>query len=621
MLQKLNERIQGVIAWVVIILIAVTFTMFGVDYYIQSRGVSDAKVTVNGKSITKQAYELSYKRARQQYESGQMTSASEAALKQRVLDEMIVNLVSIEAAKKAGFEVSLEQANSAILSIPQFQEDGRFSSQRYQQALSNAMYTPESFHKEVKQGMLLNQQRFALIGSAFVLPSDIQRFVKLYLQTRNYEYVLIPAKSFLDRASVDENQIQDYYKTHQKEFVKPEQVSIEYVRLSMQQVKKGLKVSDADAKKYYDDNQSNYLTPARWKVAHVFFAFPEDASAENIEQTKQKAEEAWQGLQTNPQQFDEMTQTLSDDKLSIASKGQLPWITAGQTPFDKNLSELESPGDFTSPVRTTKGFEIFKLVDYKKAQQRPFAAVKQQIIEQLSAELLQSKFTQLQEQLSDLSYQSPDSLTGVADAMKLNIEKSQAFPRNGGDNEITKNVQVINAAYSHDVLESGNNSEAIPLDNDSVIVLRISQHFPAAVQPLEQVKEQIITQLALQQATLKAKTIGTELLDNSKDEALLSKHSLKWLDVEKATRDTDKADAAINDLAFSLARIDSKQGKALANGDYVIVRLKTIMDGELSNLDKEQQASIAQQIETSYGLMDYDLYINNLVSTAKIERK
>lgn len=47
MLQKLNEHIQGVVAWLVIILIAITFTLFGVDYYFQSRQISDAKVIVN----------------------------------------------------------------------------------------------------------------------------------------------------------------------------------------------------------------------------------------------------------------------------------------------------------------------------------------------------------------------------------------------------------------------------------------------------------------------------------------------------------------------------------------------------------------------------------------------
>ena len=42
MLQKLNERIQGLVAWIIIILVAITFTLFGVDYYLQVAPVAAA---------------------------------------------------------------------------------------------------------------------------------------------------------------------------------------------------------------------------------------------------------------------------------------------------------------------------------------------------------------------------------------------------------------------------------------------------------------------------------------------------------------------------------------------------------------------------------------------------
>lgn len=81
MLQKLNEHIQGVVAWLVIILIAITFTLFGVDYYFQSRQISDAKVIVNDKPITMQAFETNYRRTRAQQDLPQMTAADEKICK------------------------------------------------------------------------------------------------------------------------------------------------------------------------------------------------------------------------------------------------------------------------------------------------------------------------------------------------------------------------------------------------------------------------------------------------------------------------------------------------------------------------------------------------------------
>lgn len=77
MLQKLNERIQGVVAWLVVILIGFTFTLFGVDYYLQSHHTSTSKVTVNEYPLTEQAFETNYRRARGMQDIAQMTADDE----------------------------------------------------------------------------------------------------------------------------------------------------------------------------------------------------------------------------------------------------------------------------------------------------------------------------------------------------------------------------------------------------------------------------------------------------------------------------------------------------------------------------------------------------------------
>ncbi|WP_028388290.1 SurA N-terminal domain-containing protein [Legionella fairfieldensis] len=624
MLQKLNERIQGVIAWVVIILIAVTFTLFGVDYYMQGHQTSNVEVDVNGQPISKQDVEINYKRARQQRESSQITAVNEAVLKKQVLDNMIANEVSVQAANATGFDVSYAQANAAIRSIPQFQQDGHFSLERYQQALSGAMFTPESFQREVKQGMLLNQQRFAFIGSAFALPGEIKRFVKLYMQTRDYDYLTIPSDLFMKENKISDEMIKKYYQNHQKEFVSPEQVSIDYVRLSMQHIKEKVQVSEEDIKRYYDENQSNFLTPAQWQVAHILFAVPEDASVETETQIKKRAEDTYQILQNNPAQFNELVKSASDDKLSVANNGILPWLTAGQSGFDKTLINLTTPEQIAPPVKSSHGYEIFKLIAYKPALIKPLSEVKEEIKEQLLTELAQAKYARALEQLNDLSYQSPDSLEPVANTLKLPIEKTGLFSRKGNNVEPINNRQVVNAAFSHDVLSFGNNSDPVQMDNDSVLVLRVNQHIPAAERPLAEVQEEITKKLATQNAKNAARQFGAELLGTQADSALQKKliqeKQLRWQSVENASRDTDKAEAIVNDLAFNLTQTNNIDGRELNNGDYVIVRLKKIHNGQFELLDKEQQASLTQQIETNYGTMDYDLYINNLIAKAKINK-
>lgn len=619
MLLKLNERIQGVIAWVVIVLIATTFTLFGVDYYLQSHQASNVKALVNDKPINERAFDVNYRRSRAQLALSS-TPIDEKALQAQVLDQMIANEVTVQAAQRVGFDVSVNQANAAIVNIPQFQEDGHFSSQRYQQALSNALFTAETFQNEVKQGMLLNQQRFAFMASSFVLSEEIKRFVNLYMQTRDYDYTTISPLQFEKQVTISSDEIQSYYNLHKNDFLTPEQVSVDYLTLSTKDIKSQIKITDEDVKRHYDENKNNFLTPAQWKVAHILFAIPQGASASDIAQIEKKAETTYELLEKKPDQFNDFVKKLSDDKLSVADNGVLPWIVAGNKDYDTILSNLTQRGQISKPEKTKFGYEIFKLVDYKPVITKSLNEVAETIKEQLTADMTQAKYAQALEQLSDLSYQVPDSLAAASDALKIKIKKTELFSRQGGSTPITQNKLAINAAFNRDVLELGNNSEVIQLDNDSVIVLRVNEHQLAKEKPFKEVHDTIKNELSKKKAEELAKKKGSDLInvDDKKQADLTSSNSVKWHKVTKASRDQVKDNQLINELAFSLLKPGSRGGISLPNGEYAVVSLKQINNGDFNALDKEQQDSLIQHIESNFGIMDYDLYVNDLIRNAQI---
>ena len=177
------------------------------------------------------------------------------------------------------------------------------------------------------------------------------------------------------------------------------------------------------------------------------------------------------------------------------------------------------------------------------------------------------------------------------------------------------------------MLELGNNSEPLQVDNDSVVVIRVSKHVPTSKMPLVDVKEEIEQLLTEKKAQKLAVTLGKKILDKTKSEfdykkpIQVGKSQVTWVDVKGATRDANQADPVVNDLAFTLQSAGDVVGKSIAGGSYVIVNLEEVYPGETKSLDKEQISSISQQIESGYGLMDYNLYINGLMSAAKIVKK
>ncbi|MDF1756887.1 MAG: SurA N-terminal domain-containing protein [Legionellaceae bacterium] len=620
MLQKLNERIQGVVAWVIIILVSLTFTLFGVDYFLQSRHSSDAKAKVNGQEISKQDFDLHFRRNAQLQDISQLNTSNEAHLKQQVLNDMIVNSLSVQAANNNGFSVSKNQVNTSIVSIPQFQEKGRFSQMRYTQALSGALYTPDSFQQEVKQGMLINQQRFALIGTEFALPVELKQFIKLYMQKRDYSYLTIPLEQFTSQVKVSDAEINSFYKKHQKEYLSPEMVSIDYVRVSMDEIKRNIKLSEEQLVQYYEDNKNNYLMPMQWRVAHILLK-PSDSTFQSLEAVKEQANKLSEHLRESPGEFSDNIKLVSADKSSV--DGVLPWIVAGNSEYDKHLLNFTIPNQVSKPIKLGSGYEILKLIEYKPATIKPFAEVKDLIKEQMQIELTQRKYTELLEKLADLSYQTPDSLDMVGKLLDLSVEHSSLFNKDGGDTEITKNSKIIKAAFSEEVLESGNNSEPVQLNNDSVLVLRVNKHIPSVVKELADVRPLIVEKIKVKKSKLLAKEYGQKVMSNQKalsrrDIVKNGSNLLSWQKVTQVGRDVNTVDPSINELAFELSSSGDKYGSSLPNGDFVIVYLEQIHPGSIDSLDKEQISSLTQQIESSYGLMDYNLYINGLMEQAKI---
>lgn len=629
MLQKINERIQGLVAWIIVLLVVITFAMFGIDYYMQSKRDGANVAQINGEAISKHEFDLQFRRLTQFKNATHWNAMRENQLKAQVLNDLILNSLSLQSAKLNGFAVNPNQANAAIVSIPQFQMDGHFNSMKYAQALNGAFFTPESFQREVQQGMLLNQQRFAFIGTAFALPNEIEQFVKLYMQTRDYSYTRIPALKFVDQAGVKQTEIESYYNKHQDVFLSPEMLSVKYVRLSLPELKEKIKINAKEITQYYNDHQTQFMLPAQWDLENIVIGFSDKATQEEQARALKFAEKLSARFNKNPKAFIEFVSKvkrgeLKENSLTLSS-AELPTIYAGQTNLDAELVDLNKPDMVSAPIRTSRGYELFRCRAYQPSRFKELKDVQKQIAEILANEKAQTLFNQMMDRLSELSFQHPDSLEKIAKKLKLVIHESPVFSKRGGNDAFTQNKSIIRSAFSTDVLKYGNNSEPIQLDHDNVVVLRLGQHVPATKQALVDVKLLIARKLAKKQAEAEARQMGEMLVayrkfpDAQKKNVPVS-NNLSWKKIQNAARDAADVPAGVNELAFSLPAIGTRSGRTLVGGDYVVVELNQINPGNMNLLDPEQISSITQQIESNFGMMDYDLYIHHLMSEAKIKK-
>jgi parvulin-like peptidyl-prolyl isomerase len=140
------------------------------------------------------------------------------------------------------------------------------------------------------------------------------------------------------------------------------------------EITKDVKISDADLKKYYDDNKEKYTVAESRNVRHI------------LVKTKAEADKLHAEL-VNGADFATLAKQNSLDPGSKNLGGKLT-VARGQTvaAFDKAAFSLKT-NELSQPVKTQFGYHLIQaLADVKPGSVTPYAQVKDQIRTQLESE-------------------------------------------------------------------------------------------------------------------------------------------------------------------------------------------------------------------------------------------
>ena len=119
----------------------------------------------------------------------------------------------------------------------------------------------------------------------------------------------------------------------------------------------------------------------RFKIAHILLMYPPNATAQNKESIKAKADSIYKEI-LHGADFAELANLHSDDKGSANKGGELPWLTPFRlVPSFVKPIYSHNPGDYIPPVETFYGWHIIKLID--KQSPPEFASVKQELLTKL----------------------------------------------------------------------------------------------------------------------------------------------------------------------------------------------------------------------------------------------
>jgi len=628
MLEFIRERARGWFAWVIVGMIIIPFALWGINSYIGGGGdTSVAKV--DGVEISQGQLQSAFLQQRQRLQEmfgGKLPAMfTDEMIKSQVLQQLVEQEMLVQAANANGMRIGDDILAQTITSIGAFQEDGKFSNTRYQQLLRAQGLMPGTFEQRVRRDMLSAQITGGVSSTSFVTDAEVDNYLRLQLQQRSSGYLTVPSAKFQGDVAVSDEEIADYYAQNAQNYMQPERVKVDFLELNIEDLAKNVAVDEAAMRERYEARKMNYTAPEQRKASHILIKLAKDASDEQVAAAQKKAEAILARIRGG-EDFAALAKAESDDPGSANQGGDLGFFGKGMmdAAFEQTAFALKK-GEVSEPIRSSFGIHIIKVTDIQGGEVKSFDQVKAELKKELQMEQAEQRYYDMAEQLANLTYEHPESLSLAAEELELPVKTSAFFTRNGGAG-IAAEPKVVSAAFGDEVLARGNNSETIELGRNHIVVLRLNEHQPEAQRPLEEVKAGIVSTLKGDKAKGEAEKLAAAVLERvrsgEKPAELAKALGITWSGKKTISRDAADVDRSISAELFRMPK--PAEGEtvsrqlALPSGDQAVLILYAVADGKPAEADESGRRKAVTRLQQAEANADLASVVTGIRSNTDI---
>ncbi len=623
MLQSIRERLQGWVAGAVLALIAVPLVL---TFSASDFGVSGSSFAarVDGEEIPSIEFQRAYQNRliAEQESSGQLAPGMERQLKEQTLEELVLNRAVTRYVRDAGYRVSSVRVADYIRNLPVFQVGGQFSKPAYDATLVTQGLSPIAFENEQRALLAVRQLQQGLVDSSFFTPDELRRLIALDQERREAVYVLLDARQLGAESPISDADIQTYYAANPAQFQTPETVDLEYIELSLSQLEAAISPDEESLRAAYDADPTRFRTAEERRARHILVAV--DASRGDAD-ARLRADEVTRRLAAGGD-FALLAAEYSDDPGSASRGGDLGFAGRGTyvDAFEAALFSLQT-SEISPPVKTEFGYHLIELQEVRAGSERTFAEARGQLLEELRQNEAQEQFFSLAERLDDLALENPDSLEPAVAETGLSLRRYSGFTRTGGG-PFGPNQALVSAVFSSPVLEGGENTPLVEIDERRAVVARAVAHNRPAARPLAEVRGEVEERLGALRGMNEATTRGTALLARLQagdDPAIaLQETGLRAVESGPVMRRSPALPAELLAAVFRAPRpaegAINPQGLNLSDGSYAVFWLKSVVPGEPGSVPRELRDERKRLLAQSAAMAEVEALALQLREAVKV---
>ena len=510
MLDFLRRKAQSTYLQATVIVIILVFVFWGVGTN-QGPG-RNGIATVNGETITFQEYDKAYERTMDQYQAqfgGNLPAdfAKTIGLKRQVLDQLIQTALIRQGGREMGIYASDEEIQDAIRNMPVFLNNGEFDVERYNTVLRCSRLTPKKFETGMRADMLSGTTARQVAAFAHALDSELRDKFLYDNEERQLEYVIFKAADFVDKVTVNEEILTDFFTKNQNDYRTLPQVKLKYLSFLLADEMAAINPTESDIEDYYQQHIEQYSVPETRRARHILLR----ATDENLEAQQKKMAEILQKAR-NGEDFAALAKQFSDDG-SAANGGDLGFFNKKQMvqPFAEAAFSLKE-GQISDIVRTRFGLHIIKLEEIKPGKTTPLTEVRESILKKIKEEQAKTAvFKKANETYEKIILSG--SLAKYAADNKVTIAETDFFSKDSMPTELAGNPGMIKTIFS---LKKGELSSLLEGPNGYDIIY-VEDFKGPETPPFAEVKERVEKDYIAAESRKLAKEAAEKLLTEVKE--------------------------------------------------------------------------------------------------------
>jgi len=491
MLTKIREKFTGKLAVVVLGIIFVPFLFFGVSAPLTG---SQVAASVDGSEIGVMQFEQTYRDQLNANPSwAQFPDEIRVQIRRSILDSLIRERLIDMYLIEDGYQISDALLADWLQRVPDFQVDGVLDMDTYHNWLLTRGLDAEQFEANQRVSLRSDQLRRAIGGTSLITPADYRRFLNLIAEQRLVSLATFDIESAMVEVEVNDEMVVAFYDSNDTLFLTEESADIAFIEVRRDEISGSIEISEDALLEYYEDNQDRYLQDEQRQARHILVLSGDDEDAAEAEAAALLAR-----VQAG-ESFETLAAEHSDDGGTASRGGDLGVLTRSQLPGELGGAVFSmDAGQVDGPIKSDFGFHIVQLDAILEQGPLPLDQVRGELLTELRDREAEDAFRELERQVSDALFDAPD-LETIAAATGLEVQTSAGFTRAGGE-PIGANQAAIDAVFDSRVLYDGEISEVIELDVSRSAVFKVTTHYEASRQALEDVREEIIAALQSQEA-------------------------------------------------------------------------------------------------------------------------